>query len=402
MALHDYEIRKVEQGSLEETLGVPKEGFFDPDGEFPLEKYKSESSINKTARGEQTDALDIGGATPNVDLDIPDLTNSIFPYNQTKETSSGHNIQLDDTIGNERILIKHRTGAGVELRADGSVIIVSKKNKVEVTGSDHTTIVEGHGTLVYKGNLDLQVTGDMNLNVGGDYNVNVGGDVNNTFKHDLNTTIIQDENTTIKGSLYHNIQDDATINIGNNYTVSAEQNYNVNANQCTMSFNIGAIGGSQVDFTGDTSTCSTFHGDLDGCAKEALDANSALQASRAGTAAAIGAGGSGTGGHSVNDVSRQYSPDVTIEDVDLDTDYVDLANYELTTDEVRSKLRDSNNMNNSTFTDAMIALGVLNSSFNNTTVPNTGRQSSKDSVARKGETPIGNTPPTLDSKRFIP
>lgn len=393
MALHDYELRKVSQGAQEETLGVPKEGFFDPDGEFPLESYKSESSINKCARGDDTNTLELGGSHPGINFNIPQIVESIYPYNQTKETSSGHSIQLDDTMGNERVLIKHRSGAGIELRADGSVIVSTKQNKIEVVGGNQNTIVEGNGTIVYKGNLDLQVTGDMNLNVGGDYNLTVDGNVNEVFKHDVNTTIIQDETRNIKGSCLSNVQDNMVTNVGNNYSVSVENKYNVNADNCSQSFNEGSIGGTQVDFTGDTSTCTTFHGSLEGNAKTATESG------RAGTAGAIGAGGS-AGSH--NNQSRGFVPNVDITEVNLDTAYVALANYELSTDEVRSKLRDSNNMSNSIFTNAMIALGVLNSSFNNTSVPNIGRRTGKQSEARKGETAIGNTPPTLNTKRFIP
>ena len=46
------------------------------------------------------------------------------------------------------------------MRADGSVIVSSTNNRIEVTGGDQTTIVEGAGNLVYKGNLNLVVTGD--------------------------------------------------------------------------------------------------------------------------------------------------------------------------------------------------------------------------------------------------
>lgn len=401
-SLHSFETRKINNGAQEETVGIPKEGFFDPDGEFPTEGYKGESSINKSARGSSINSLDTGGSDQGTDLSLSEQQPSVYPYNQVQETSSGHIIEVDDTVGSERVLVKHRTGAGLELKADGTVIVVAKKNLIEVTGSNHTAIIEGNGKLIYKGTLDLDVTGDFNLNVGGDYNLRVDGQANNTYMHSVDTTIIQDENVNVKGSSTKYIQDDMNLYVGSSYTFSAEQNYNVNANNCTVSFNTGAIGGSQVDFTGDTSTCSTFHGDLDGCAKEALDANSALEASRAGTAAAIGAGGSGTGGHSVTDTSRQYSPSVSIEDVDLDTPYVDVANHPLTIDEVRSKLRDPSNMSNSVFTNAMVQLDILNPNFNQISVPNTNRRTGKTPTARKGETAIGNTPPTFDNKRFIP
>ena len=117
----------------------------------------------------------MNGGAEGVPLNIEDQRPSEFPFNQVDETTSGHVVEYDDTPGGERILIRHRTGAGVEMRADGSVLVSSTNNKIEVTGGDQTVIVEGAGNLVYKGNLNLVVTGDYNVDVGGNYNVNVAG-----------------------------------------------------------------------------------------------------------------------------------------------------------------------------------------------------------------------------------
>ena len=59
------------------------------------------------------------------------------------------------------------------MRADGSVLVSSTNNKIEVTGGQ--TVIVDASNLVYKGNLNLVVTGDYNVDVGGNYNVNVAG-----------------------------------------------------------------------------------------------------------------------------------------------------------------------------------------------------------------------------------
>ena len=124
-----------------------------------------------------------------LDLGIKEQRPSEFPFNQVQETPSGHVIEMDDTPYGERILIKHRKGAGVEVRADGTVIVASKQNKIEVTGGDQNTIVEGNGNLIYKGNLNLVVTGDFNVDVGGDYNVNVAGDHKESIEDNYRRTV---------------------------------------------------------------------------------------------------------------------------------------------------------------------------------------------------------------------
>src|SRR5210317_913625 len=185
-------IKKTKIGdneAIENTEGAPIDGFQDPTGEYPKREYYYGSSINRSARGLKVENLYLGGGVENLDLNLEDQEPSRFPFNQVKETSSGHVISYDDTPGGERILIKHRKGAGVEIRADGSVVISALKNKVEVTGGDQTVIVEGNGKLVYNGNLNLEVTGNYNVNVGGDYNVNVQGDTNTHIRKNNNTEV---------------------------------------------------------------------------------------------------------------------------------------------------------------------------------------------------------------------
>ena len=74
-------------------------------------------------------------------------------------------------------MIRHRTGSGVEMRADGTVVYGSTNNTVRVTARDEKVIVEGDGEIVYNGNLSMRVAGDFDLEVGGDFNVNVIGEV---------------------------------------------------------------------------------------------------------------------------------------------------------------------------------------------------------------------------------
>src|SRR5210317_2043412 len=185
---------------VEETDGVPTDGFVDPNGEFPRRDYYYSSSINKAAKGEEVNNLSIGGGELDVPLDLEDQKPSVFPFNQVTETPSGHSFEMDDTPGAERILIKHRTGSGVEMRADGSVVISSKNQRVEVVGGSSKVIVEGEGNLVYKGNLTLRVDGDFNLDVGGNYNVNVGGDRIEEIKGRHTKTVNRDQNYTIRGA----------------------------------------------------------------------------------------------------------------------------------------------------------------------------------------------------------
>ena len=192
-------VNKLGEGN-ENTLGVAQDGMQDPTGEFPKRDYNFGTGINKAARGIKINELYVGGGDIGVSLGIQSQRPSEYPFNQVSESLSGHIVEYDDTPGGERVLIKHRTGAGVEMRADGSVLISAVNNKVEVTGGDQTVIVEGHGNLIYNGNLNLKVTGDYNIDVGGNMNLNVAGNLVEQIEHNHKTTVTGNTNLTTKGT----------------------------------------------------------------------------------------------------------------------------------------------------------------------------------------------------------
>jgi hypothetical protein len=304
----------------EVTEGIPKEGFADPTGQFPKREYFYDTSINKAATGEKVNRLSIGGGDVGVDLELPDQEPSIFPFNQIQETPSGHSFEMDDTPGGERVLIKHRTGAGIELRADGSVLISTRRQRVEVVGGDSKVIVEGEGDLVYKGNVDLRVDGDFNVSVGGNYNLNVAGDKVEDIKGRHTKTVNMDQNYVIRGtrgcqtiglSTDTVLGDRYVVTKGNNNMlteasteiltgqdlittavnewVSAASTTNLAARSLSAIGQKGTFGGPNHDYYGNTyggkpgenTNLSTFYGVFVGRATEAIHADYAMKATEA-------------------------------------------------------------------------------------------------------------------------
>lgn len=120
--------------------------------------------------------------------------NAKYPYNKAIETESGHVIEYDDSPGAERIMIQHRSGAYVEMIADGTVLYKAVGNRHDIVNGSATTSVSGStNTLVggnydvaiggnlqitVNGNANLNVSGSMNVKTGGAFNLNAGGDVN--------------------------------------------------------------------------------------------------------------------------------------------------------------------------------------------------------------------------------
>ena len=121
-----------------------------------------------------------------------------------RETASGHVIELNDTPAGERVLFKHKTGSGVEMRPDGSILVVTSRNRVEVTHGNNTVIVEGDANLTYKGNLTLNVTGDFNVNCN-NYNVSTRGDKFEKVSGNSKSTTFGNFGNTISGSMVETI-----------------------------------------------------------------------------------------------------------------------------------------------------------------------------------------------------
>jgi len=170
---------KAEGGEEKElTTGIPVDGFADPTGEYPRRDNWFSSNVSAAGRGIKVNEVWSSGSVLGSNFDLPFAQNSIFPFNNANETPSGHSFEMDDTPGNERILIKHHTGAGVELKQDGSVLLSSRSHQVQVVGADHELVVSGEGNLTYDGDLNLTVNGNYNLTVGGSYNVDVGANQN--------------------------------------------------------------------------------------------------------------------------------------------------------------------------------------------------------------------------------
>lgn len=313
------------QDNLEESVEAqPKKPFVDESGRFPKEEYVNIASTNLAARGLKTNELLIGGATADLNLDIPDLTQSEYPLNQVRETITGHVTEIDDTPGRERMLFKHRSGAGIDMRPDGTVIINSKYNTIEITGNDQKVIVKGDGDIHYHGNLKLHVSGDMDVEVGGNYNLKVHGDkreeIRGSYQQKVvenhETTVIENKSTFIKGTNTDTILGDNNIIVKNDMTTRVEndinqysgadtmitseselsmstKNANIAATDMVVQSTTGMIGGDNVfhygkNYYGTSATFTagvtapTFTGDLTGRADEAIACDTAVWAARGG------------------------------------------------------------------------------------------------------------------------
>ena len=272
------------------SQGVFPTGFQDPAGVFPRVEYAYESSINRAHRNRKRNELNTNGGIPTLPRrqGVPDAIAgneynnpppkklSQYPYNQVFETAGGHILELDDTLGNERILLRHQSGAGIEITPDGTVKISSTSDTHIMTGADQHIVVEANAHMTYQGDLNVDVAGDYNLTCG-NFNQLIKGDLTQqvdqakrvtvesnfgeTVKGEYSTTIAKSKAEMILGGSTQAVKGDMEIACDGNQGIFASgsqritaevgqrltsDNTNIVANDISVFGHKGTIGGEEI------------------------------------------------------------------------------------------------------------------------------------------------------------
>jgi hypothetical protein len=107
---------------------------------------------------------------------------AVYPYNDSKQSESGHFIDVDDTRRKERINLMHRTGTMQEMRPSGSIHRKDLKHSISmIHGCDFKNVrgnlwhtVEKWTRYRSKGKTLAEINYDLDIGVGKDLFVNVG------------------------------------------------------------------------------------------------------------------------------------------------------------------------------------------------------------------------------------
>lgn len=436
-------------GEQAEKAGVLRRGSDDPTGEFPRADYWYESSINKATRGAKRNDLKLNGGVEGQDNIDTGLT-SDPTRNNVNESQSGHIIEIDDTAGGERILIKHRTGAGIEMRSDGTIVINTTANKITVVQGDDNIQVEGNANIQYNGNLNVEVTGDYNLDVAGNYNLYVAGNIKegvdgshrSTVRGVINSTGMSSRSETTKGSKVVTQLGGVTDVVKGNrrvttegevicsssgqFKISSEEralmsspDINIAATNLSVFGDTGTIGGQNIiqyaynvhveeSVWARTMSAETFHGDLNGTADFSTQTQSQSYGDFHGD---VGSKGSITNtsldttatalptGAILKSYLDEGAFGVPEVKVDIDNKLLEaldktvgtgnVSNKPLTTGEVRSKLRDNGTLNNTEFTASQIAAGKLNPEYPTASPSSIGRVEGPNPSKQSHEVFIG-------------
>ena len=231
-------------------LAETDKGFYDPNGVYP--KYKDEVDTNRLAVNDSANphlGLELRKATrkvavPTADFDEVEAKDhvaghtiqasdsdtwsqptipyaAVYPYNHVFESESGHIMEYDDSLDNERIFQTHRTGTSYEISPDGT--------RTDIIKGDHYNILSGKRQEVIEGNADITIDGrhKIYINKSGTennhYDIQVGPNASVNIQVDTGDINL----VTKTGKLNQKIGGDYNLTVGGNYNVKVEGNRQV-------------------------------------------------------------------------------------------------------------------------------------------------------------------------------
>jgi hypothetical protein len=110
----------------------------------------------------------------------------IYPYNDVKQTESGHLFEMDDTPTRERIRLQHgKTLTFIEFHPNGDQVHKVFGDDFEITIKNKNVLIKGNCNITVNGDCNMEVKGNHNVDVKGNYNLQVAGKMNTRVKGDV-------------------------------------------------------------------------------------------------------------------------------------------------------------------------------------------------------------------------
>ena len=210
-------------------------GFKDPKGVYPTELYLDIADTNLLAQEafdthpsrEKKDAKDSWStASGSAEQPATTQTSAKYPTNHVFETETGHYVEFDDTVGNERIHLYHKMGTFIEIDSAGNMIIKTV----------------GNVTNIVAGNMDTYVKGNYSVSAGGNIDVYAGGNLTEKVDGNRKTTITGNDEVAITGTLTAKVTADVTNTYSANLTTTITALGSIKASGAMT------VGGSSISF----------------------------------------------------------------------------------------------------------------------------------------------------------
>jgi len=142
-----------------------------------------------------------------------------YPHVRMMRTPSGHYLEFDDTEGEERVQIQHKSGAFIEILADGSINTCAA-GKVHTFGKQMSAYCDGSYVNEIQGTKTENIAGDYHINVGGTYVITYGAetviDYGSTRTENVSGSVLMDVEGTYRVDALSNIEMTASghMNLG--------------------------------------------------------------------------------------------------------------------------------------------------------------------------------------------
>ena len=212
--------------------GDTKLGYTDPNNKYPLRKLSQEQTIPRLARGdarntivtlkEENRRLNVPIALSNETWSQPHASyGAKYPYNNVRETESGHVIEVDDTPNFERIHTYHRKGTFTEIDASGTEVHRIVGDKYTIVDRNGFVSIEGDANVTVAGNVNIYCRSDANIQVEGSAEMQVGGSMNVGVAKDFNLSCQGNISMWANGTFNLQSKVNGHILTGNNLYLSA-------------------------------------------------------------------------------------------------------------------------------------------------------------------------------------
>lgn len=158
-----------------------------------------------------------------------------YPYNNAFESESGHSLEFDDTPGDERVTLAHRSGSFMEYYPTGTKVEEITKNNFKIVMSDDHVHIMGKAFVTIDSDVYIRSAGDIYLESGNDLNVKVSGQMNLSVGEELNVraktfNLQTEDNCTLYsgGSQYFTSSGSTNIK-GSSVSIGASSSLNMKA-----------------------------------------------------------------------------------------------------------------------------------------------------------------------------
>jgi phage baseplate assembly protein gpV len=223
-----------DQYSNNKQVVSKRDGFRDPDGNYPVENRLGEPDVHRLARGISDETL---VTTKNQQRQIGVQTAfggqwsepqspyaAKYPHNHVIATHGGITIELDSTPGSTRLHLYHPSNSYIEIDNDGNMVVRNNTEKYEIVAGGKNIYIKQQRNLTVDEKSTKKVGTDEDIEVGNNKREDIGNDFTQTIANDKTEDIGNNKTEEIGGNKTSTITNNKTEEIGGNKTSTITNN----------------------------------------------------------------------------------------------------------------------------------------------------------------------------------